>query len=138
MICPKCKQDMIAVEYHQIELDHCPRCKGVWFDGEELELFLQSAKIVCPELEPGNIVRLPEVKAAHAPIKCPVCGRVMKEVALGQPAVNIDVCRRQDGLWFDGGELHDILRQTAGKETAEACDGQPVLGFLGEVFRGSE
>jgi len=42
MICPVCKCDMIVVEYHNIELDYCTTCKGVWFDSGELELLLES------------------------------------------------------------------------------------------------
>jgi Zn-finger nucleic acid-binding protein len=37
MICPACKYDMIVVEYHNIELDYCNNCKGVWFDSGELQ-----------------------------------------------------------------------------------------------------
>lgn len=138
MICPRCRQDMIVVGYHQIELDYCTRCKGTWFDGGEIKLLLQSVKVACPELEINNVINLPEAESLQRPVKCPVCGQVMKEVAIGQPATNIDICPRQDGLWFDGGELHDILRQTAEKPDARVCSEQPVFGFLGEVFRGSE
>ena len=33
---------MLVVEYHNIELDYCNSCKGVWFDYGELELLLES------------------------------------------------------------------------------------------------
>ena len=42
MLCPVCKYDMIVVEYHDIELDYCTTCQGVWFDYGELELLLDS------------------------------------------------------------------------------------------------
>jgi len=42
MICPVCKSDMIDVEYHQIELDYCTNCHGVWFDAEELGLLFDA------------------------------------------------------------------------------------------------
>ncbi|MFH0941973.1 MAG: zf-TFIIB domain-containing protein [Chloroflexota bacterium] len=138
MICPKCKQAMVVVEYHQIELDYCTRCEGVWFDGGELDLLLQSVKMTCPELEIKNIINLPDAESSDKPRKCPICGQGMKAVAIGQPAIGIDVCRRADGLWFDGGELNHILKQTAENSAAKACPEQLVFGFLGEVFRGSE
>ncbi len=139
MICPKCKQDMIVVEHRKVELDYCPKCEGVWFDAGELDLFLQCAQMASPELTISNIVNLPAVESSGKPLKCPVCGQGMKEVAISQPAINIDVCRRTDGLWFDGGELRELLKQQlSGSSATKAGSEQPVLKFLGEVFRGTE
>jgi Zn-finger nucleic acid-binding protein len=35
--CPNCSSDMILTERYGVEIDHCPRCKGVWLDRGELE-----------------------------------------------------------------------------------------------------
>ena len=40
MICPACREEMIVIEYNKIELDVCVQCKGVWFDGGELNEIL--------------------------------------------------------------------------------------------------
>ena len=32
MICPKCQNDMEAIEYEGIEVDRCKSCQGIWFD----------------------------------------------------------------------------------------------------------
>ena len=61
----------------------------------------------------------------------------MAEVAVGEPPVNIDVCRGTDGLWFDGGEVHQLLKQLAEGQPAEGGE-KPVFEFLGEVFKGTE
>jgi Zn-finger nucleic acid-binding protein len=138
MICPKCKQDMIVVEHHQIELDYCPNCEGVWFDAEELDLFLQGMKMTSPEFMIRNIVSLPAVESSGKPPRCPLCGQGMKEVAIGQPAINIDVCHLGEGLWFDGGEVHELIKQLADRSATGAGSEQRVLEFLGEVFKGTE
>ncbi|MFC2052070.1 zf-TFIIB domain-containing protein [Chloroflexota bacterium] len=138
MICPKCKQDMIVVEHRQVELDYCTRCEGVWFDAGELTLFLQCVQMASPELMIRNIVSLPAVEFSGKPQKCPICGQGMKEVAIGQPSINIDVCLRVDGLWFDGGELHALLKQLADSSVTRTGSEQPVFEFLGEVFGGTE
>lgn len=138
MICPKCKHDMIVVEYRQIELDYCPGCEGVWFDARELDLFLQCVQMASPELVVSEIADLPAVQSLHKELKCPVCGRGMKEVAIGQPVIHIDVCHRADGLWFDGGEMHQLLKQLAGSSITRAGSEGQVLDFLGEVFKGIE
>ena len=40
MNCPVDKSPMLVVEHKKIELDYCPSCHGVWFDGGELGQFL--------------------------------------------------------------------------------------------------
>lgn len=38
MKCPKCGADLAEQEYHHVKVDVCPDCKGMWFDGGEIEL----------------------------------------------------------------------------------------------------
>jgi len=35
--CPNCSSEMILTDKYNVEIDHCPRCKGVWLDRGELE-----------------------------------------------------------------------------------------------------
>ncbi len=135
MMCPVCKKAMIVVEHHQIELDYCTNCYGAWFDSGELELLLESAGLEGSNLVVKNMLSLPGVKPSHGGRKCPLCGHGMKETSIGQPSINIDVCRQGDGLWFDGGELQELLKQLAGKPLAEGSSEQRILAFLGEVFK---
>ena len=137
MMCPVCRKVMIVVEYHQVELDYCHNCKGVLFDSGELELFMQSANLESPELVMKDILTSPEMRSSHKERKCPICGQRMKETVLGEPAIHIDACRQGDGLWFDGGELSELLGQLAKPSTGAESE-QPVLTFLGEVFKVSE
>ena len=118
MLCPVCRKVMVIVEHHRIELDYCPRCGGVWFDASELELFLQAASLPEIDFSPEALLRLPEVKESPHVRKCPVCRRKMRDVAIGEPAIVIDVCKRGQGLWFDGGEVHQLLTQLAAKSSS--------------------
>ncbi len=126
------------VEHQQIELDYCPVCEGTWFDADELDLLLRCMKLAAPELMIENIVALPASEGPHKPLKCPVCGQGMKEVAIGSPAIHVDVCHRADGIWFDGGEVHKLLEQLAGRAAADDGAARPVFEFLGQVFKGKE
>ena len=137
MICPRCKEDMIVVEHQQVELDYCPACEGIWFDAGELALLLETMKLEDPEMTVQSIAKLPEVAKAGKTARCPICGKNMAEVAVGEPPLNIDVCRNTDGLWFDGGEVHQLLRQLAAGAVGESGE-KPVFEFLGEVFKGKE
>ncbi|MFH1032572.1 MAG: zf-TFIIB domain-containing protein [Chloroflexota bacterium] len=134
MICPVCKQAMIVVEHKKIELDFCPKCTGVWFDSGELELFAQSVSLRDADLMTKDIITSPDTKAVHEERKCPVCNQRMKETTISEPAIHIDACRRGDGLWFDGGEVHQLLRQLPKKEGSQ----QKIITFLGEAFKAEQ
>jgi Zn-finger nucleic acid-binding protein len=135
MICPTCREVMIVVEQDEIELDHCPRCSGVWFDAGELALMLEKMGLDGGELSLPRILELPEAETKERKRRCPVCGRKMQKRHIGQPAVLIDVCPGGDGLWFDGGEVHQVIKQCALNVGAKAGSEERVLRFLGETFK---
>jgi Zn-finger nucleic acid-binding protein len=35
--CPNCATEMMLSNKNGVEIDHCPRCRGVWLDRGELE-----------------------------------------------------------------------------------------------------
>ncbi len=37
MQCPKCDVELVMSERQNIEIDYCPRCRGVWLDRGELD-----------------------------------------------------------------------------------------------------
>ncbi len=136
MICPVCKSDMIVVEYHNIELDYCTDCKGVWFDSGELELILKSYHI--EDIEPflENITNSPDTHSAEKKRRCPICSRRMKRKTIGeQPQLLIDICGEGHGLWFDGGEIAQLIGQLVGKPQATKKSANEVISFLEEVFK---
>jgi Zn-finger nucleic acid-binding protein len=135
MICPVCGKIMIIVEHHRIELDYCTQCGGVWFDTTELELFLEAANLPGRDFTPEAILQLPEVKETPRGKKCPLCHRKMKAVNVGNPPIVIDVCKRGQGLWFDGGEVQQLFTQLASRDTSPEGASEQVLAFLGHTFQ---
>jgi len=135
MLCPECRKVMIIVESHRIELDYCTNCGGVWFDTTELELFLEAANLPGADFTPEALLRLPEVKATPHPRKCPICRRMMRDIAIGDPPIIIDVCRRGQGIWFDGGEVQQLLTELAAKAHSGEGASHRVMAFLGDTFK---
>lgn len=41
LVCPNCEVGMVVVQRSGVELDTCPRCRGVWLDRGELDKLLQ-------------------------------------------------------------------------------------------------
>jgi Zn-finger nucleic acid-binding protein len=98
---------MITLELADVEIDHCVRCGGIWLDTGELELLMDDpvkAKCLLDSFREDATV-------AEQPRRCPICKRKMVKIVVGpsKPPLLIDKCPRTDGLWFDKGELQDIL-----------------------------
>ncbi|HEX78810.1 MAG TPA: hypothetical protein G4O19_01480 [Dehalococcoidia bacterium] len=139
MICPVCKSDLIDVEYNRIELDYCNTCRGVWFDTEELELLIESMGFGKSGLSVDQVVDLTDTEKAEKKRRCPICRLKMDKAHIGkEPRILIDVCSSGDGLWFDGGEVGQLIKQLAKKPSEKGGSQQKVINFLGEVFSAAE
>jgi Zn-finger nucleic acid-binding protein len=137
--CPVCKEPMVIVENEKIELDYCTTCLGVWFDAGELALLLESLDLEVGEFNVADILTLPEKMIAEKKRRCPVCKKKMRKAAIGhEPEVVIDVCPQGEGLWFDGGELGQVIKQRVDKSSEESGISDRVVTFLGEVFQARE
>ena len=49
MNCPRCKDDLRRTDRTGVEIDFCPRCRGVWLDGGELEKLLDRSQGYVPD-----------------------------------------------------------------------------------------
>jgi hypothetical protein len=118
---------MITFELDQVEIDHCLQCGGIWLDGGELEMLLGNTKSAVDTLKSFKSAPKIEEKAR----KCPICMKKMLKVHVGndENKVLIDACKRNDGLWFDKGELREVVK-LAGSEA------QTRIGsLLEEMFK---
>jgi uncharacterized protein len=133
MRCPIEKSDMIVVEHQNIELDYCLKCRGVWFDSGELDLLVAVLKSEGADLSRQELLSPQTATVSEAKRKCPICGHKMNKVWIGkEPKVLIDSCPQGDGLWFDGGELHQVLCQL---EPANKSGSKDIISFLGDTFK---
>jgi hypothetical protein len=136
MICPVCKYDMLVVEYQNIELDYCSSCKGVWFDSGELELLLKSYGLAELESSFDGIFNSKEAASAEKKRNCPICKHKMKKTEVGgEPEILIDACPDKHGLWFDGGEVTQLIGRLAGEKPPKGDSREHVISFLEDVFR---
>ena len=107
MDCPVCQSAMIVMELDEVEIDYCTDCGGIWLDSGELELLLGGADESKEVLQSFSLAKTPE-----AARKCPICLKKMEKVLVGcedKPEL-IDRCKKQHGLWFDAGELENVLK----------------------------
>jgi uncharacterized protein len=133
MDCPACKAQMFVMEYQGLELDDCPQCEGVWFDGGELALLFADAEDRAhPELVPDLIAGLPDAETREKKRRCPICRAHMRKVNIGpRRRVLVDACSRGHGLYFDHGEVADLARDL--QYSAETLPAR-VLAFMGGML----
>ena len=60
----------------------------------------------------------------------------MRKKTIGeQPRLLIDMCGEGHGLWFDGGEIAQLIEQLVGETKTIKKSGNEVISFLEEVFK---
>lgn len=136
MNCPVCKTPMLVVEHQGIELDHCPECRGTWFDREELELLFARALPDVRDALPDEAESLPEAQTREKRRRCPLCRKKMRKVYVGRKGkVLIDICPRGEGMWFDSEEVASLAAELSATEGAPP-DTSRAIEFLGGLFGG--
>ncbi len=41
MKCPNCEELLVMTERQGVEIDYCPKCRGVWLDKGELDKIIE-------------------------------------------------------------------------------------------------
>jgi hypothetical protein len=55
MLCPACRIDLVMSDRQGIEIDYCPKCRGVWLDRGELDKIIErSARELAPPAGPES------------------------------------------------------------------------------------
>ncbi len=146
--CPRCKLELKAVVVGTSSLQECPKCEGIWVDGDTLQQICndreQQAAVLgmAVPLATGSTTEL-EAKIRYLP--CPKCHRLMNRVNFAHCShVVVDVCTAH-GTWFDRDELRRIvefirgggLEAARGRQIAELEERRRQLSAA-ETTRGSD
>ena len=100
---------MQAREYEEMSVDECDGCGGLFLSHAMLD------RLVAARDTPSGLhLALPKRAVAREAsvryIRCPVCRKTMNRQAFGRVSgVIVDVCKA-DGMWFDAGELAEVIR----------------------------
>jgi Zn-finger nucleic acid-binding protein len=109
--CPRCSVKLDRLLIENIELNECSRCDGMWAGVETFES-------ICADREEQsavlNFVNARTASHQQPPaityVPCPDCKQLMNRSNFARASgVIIDICRHH-GVWFDAGELPNIIR----------------------------
>ena len=109
MKCPKCdNRQLAAATVRGIEVDRCPHCDGIWFDVKELGALLATHPQDLKPLAKGDTDAATDARAGLCPRDQ---SRMIRVFSARQRTVVLESCPTCRGLWLDGGELAELLRQ---------------------------
>ena len=64
LLCPACHVSLMMSERQGIEIDYCPRCRGVWLDRGELDKILERSAAELPQAQAPQAAQ-PEYRRDH-------------------------------------------------------------------------
>jgi Zn-finger nucleic acid-binding protein len=129
MICPKCQTAKLRkrrVKGKDFTVEYCLKCKGVWFDRDELiEVMPEAIKKL----------RVPGDAQDNPAYLCPKCNTSLYVFDYPQTYVTMDMCKRCGGFWFDRGEFKEIcaVRRSLAR-WGEMQDYADVTGVKGALI----
>lgn len=120
-VCPKCDVALLILRFKEIEVDFCDRCRGLWLDAGEIERLLEQTGASADDVVLRALNH--PAHARHGQHLCPRCDKRLDSVAVAD--VTLDRCPRGHGIWFDDGELNQVL---------SLCGAHQTVGYLNEIF----
>ena len=131
MKCPDCNNALQVAKLKGIRIDECLKCKGKWFERNELV----SAKNKVDEglrwldFDPFG-KDSEELSIASDGKQCPKCAKKMRSLTYIQSKVIIDKCPSCEGVWLSHGELAKIIRYLE-----NAVDSKSVKDLSKDTFK---
>jgi len=101
--CPRCDVALDEKKLKDIEIDHCPQCKGLWLDFHELD------QLEDHSMDDDDSKGMIEYSRRESDISCPHCHEVMETFNYRAHDLPIDHCKNECGYWLDEGEEKKVL-----------------------------
>jgi Zn-finger nucleic acid-binding protein len=109
--CPRCAGPLQALTLGAMSVRECAACGGLWMDPATLQE-LSDAREEHASVVSTLAARVPANAATPDTVRyipCPRCAKLMNRVNFAHASgVILDVCKN-DGVWFDRGELQRIV-----------------------------
>jgi len=110
MQCPNHhKEPMQKALFHNVEVDYCPECLGIFFDKDELRLAKDDKDQQLNWLDFDIWRDKGRFSVMQINKRCPACRLPFIEVRYDDSKVKIDFCKHCQGIWLDRGEFKQIM-----------------------------
>jgi Zn-finger nucleic acid-binding protein len=140
MECPNDKEQLEKVLFHNVEVDFCHKCLGIWFDKDELRQSKDDKDNKLNWLDIDLWRDKLKFQVSHGNKLCPVCRVGLREVKYDDSKIRVDFCKMCQGIWLDRGEFKQIINYLKTKSDYEILHdySKNLVVELWEVFSGPE
>ena len=108
--CPICKIELITKKIGDVEVDECQKCKGIWFEKDELRQSKDATEADLNWMDFDIWKHEDQFKSTSCDYQCPTCRKPMVSVEYGKTGVIIDYCQSCQGVWLDKQEFKKIIK----------------------------
>lgn len=109
MICPFCQENLEQTIFYGVEVGHCLKCLGLWFEEDELTLAKDKKDEGLSWLDIDLWKEKRKLKISRDSKICPFCRLPLYKVNYGDSNIKIDLCNLCHGIWLDRGEFKKII-----------------------------
>ena len=109
MKCPCCNTDLKSKMIKNVEIDECYKCKGIWFEDDELRKAKDSTDSDLNWMDFEIWKNKDKFKALSRNLVCPKCSQTLVAVDYTDTNVEIDYCPQCKGTWLDKGEFKKLM-----------------------------
>ena len=140
MNCPNDNEKLETALFHNVEVDYCPKCLGIWFDKDELRLAKDDEDKEINWVDVDLWRDKLKFKVSHGGKHCPVDRAGLVQVKYDQSKVKVDFCKMCQGVWLDRGEFKQIVNYLKTKSDYVLLHHytKNLVVQLWEVFSGPE
>ena len=140
MQCPNDNENLEKVLFHNVEVDYCSKCLGVWFDKDELRLAKDDKDKQLNWLDFDLWRDKGKFEVMRVSKFCPVDRVGLVEIEYNGSKTKIDFCKNCGGVWLDRGEFKQLINYLKNKSDYEILRNyvKNLLLELWEVFSGPE
>jgi Zn-finger nucleic acid-binding protein len=143
-VCPSCSENLNLYKIFQMELEGCPKCKGIFLDKDELRSLKDKStkgswQTLCWMDDEVEAIEKSKAMASKRP--CPKCSNVnFISTYFGNTKVILDWCPSCHGVWLDGGEFQEVLQHMTDKLNSLTSDEMKskVYEEIKEIWNGPE
>lgn len=125
--CPHCaleqrKQGLYYTYHDAVEIDYCPRCRGLWFEAGEVSAaqYDEPVDTRCREFQ----VNLGASSGLSA-LSCPDCRQTMSShYLLDEYTMEVASCEQCAGVWLEREQLEDVIHAPKLRQALASSQGE--------------
>jgi len=135
MKCSNCQIELKPIDCKGITIDECDKCKGKWFDRDELRKAKDRTDedLKWLDFDPfgEDAEKLSMVSEGKL---CPKCSNKMASLKYMDSEVVIDKCPGCKGVWLDPGEFMKIIESSIGIDEETIREILDLLKEANKIF----